>query len=484
MNENIQESFFSTVKLQQLPHFQTNKILPNESTLGQRYTSISTGGERIALYNEQRARTFTKIDPETGKVYPEYESFKQKLPVYLPHSLCSPKIKSGDNVSQCTGLMFYEWDCKSKTQAQSLKDSLIYKYGYLATAIYLTASAEGVAMEVMTNLSGRTDISPVLFKEFYWQLAHSINLTSLPFLFDPACGDIVRNSCLSYDPNIYVNSKCQIFLFDNLSSYSDSVIISKVSQPQPIQTGGHSVSILLNKGEYIDTESPPKILLKNLISMVQREMTSEEHSIKLLFYNNISDVECQGLDYKVYDEKQDFYPVFKRNFRKDYKTKTGKRTNLLFAICRNLVLNNIKTFDSKKEKALPMLFQVLNSINKCHCENILNEIDLCKIITSVYNYYQDGILTSRFNKKKLIAWNEKCKLTSKEKQSIGATVVNQQRGLTNTGKIVEVFNTFVKENGVLPTQKQVVELSGFSLKTVKRRWKDLIKEPAPEKGSC
>ncbi|MBL0065769.1 MAG: hypothetical protein IPP38_12320 [Bacteroidetes bacterium] len=75
----------------------------------------------------------------------------------------------------------------------------------------MTASSEGVAMliGVDIDLKTRKNINRDQFKQLYNRIARKIGIKEKEELlmgYDSSCADIVRNACLSYDPDIFFSN--------------------------------------------------------------------------------------------------------------------------------------------------------------------------------------------------------------------------------------------------------------------------------------
>jgi hypothetical protein len=473
------------LELQQLPNFKTAEILPQTITLQSWFDLIRTGSGRAREFDMQRERKFVKKHGD-NKPVKEYEEFKSTLPIILPHSYCKNNYKNGANVEFITGLFLYDFDCSSKEVANQLKIDLINQYQNIALAIYLTPSAEGVAMLVGTDLSidFKNNVGRVHFQKIYHHIAHTIGLKrkqESATYYDDNCADIVRNACSSYDPEIFIqNTDDSNF---KLLNFNHDDFIHNLLKLENKQEDGDppvdKVTKSINRGRYIDTlttvtlKEEPLLTLPQIQRLVDMEMTEEESKVIFLNGNEIfmeGDIE----QYKVYSKKKTFYPVFKMGSKKNSKIDDGKRNRTLFAICRNIILNNEATFNKLRLFAIPSLFRYLNNINIHYCSEPISKTEICKIIKSCYNYWLRGTLTSHFKKEKYLAFKKGNILTQFQKQSIGARIGRKMTKENNDLKIEMAFNAFIEKTGMLPTQEQLAKTVECNVSTIKSRWKILM----------
>ena len=143
-------------------------------------------------------------------------------------------------------------------------------------------------------------------------------------------------------------------------------------------------------------------------------------------------------------------------FIKDKSIKDGYRNKILYSICITCIYNlNDINFNE--------LFTILNYMNNIKCINPLNINEVKNICNHILNNYKKELISTR---KQKFFINQSISLNKKEK----LTIIHNKRKEVNLTNILESIDDYLETMNYKLTQKQVAEISGKSLITIKRNW--------------
>ena len=165
-------------------------------------------------------------------------------------------------------------------------------------------------------------------------------------------------------------------------------------------------------------------------------------------------------DYIVFEDGKPFMQAYLPNSIPD-----GHRHKWLYYFAACILFNNPQV--PKKRFELALL-----SANKRHCNPKLAAIEISKITDWMYNKHINNQLVIHPKNKK-IWFNPASNLSIEQIRSIVGKVVGSLRRKRTINKLIEVYIQLDTKNLHL-TQKMLCVESGFSLRTVKKYWRDII----------
>ena len=259
------------------------------------------------------------------------------------------------------------------------------------------------------------------YSNVYNQLTEIIGINS-----DAGARKATQQTILSYDKNLYCNPNSNIYNYSENKKVSNHPILEE--REECIVTNDTFLSI--------DSDT---IQFNNIESYFTNEYENEL--------------------YRVFDEKikicSPFIPI---------RIEVGKRNSTLFYLLSQYALLN--------PKAGKQFFKAISeTINKKMYPRLeSNEIE--SIINSVLLKREDNSLKLFYNEERKILFNPNALITGKEKMKIVNQVLgNIKSQLTKETIYIALENWDFESYGAI-TQKKIVELTGKSIATVKRYWKE------------
>jgi hypothetical protein len=134
-----------------------------------------------------------------GKSHPFYHQLKQQLPA-VTFNFQFDGSRRNQNITESTGFLYLDFDCDTQEKAKQIKQRLVRNSFVFAT--WLSLSQQGVAAIVRVK-----GITTTNFKQEYLEICKELGLERE---IDQMAIKCTQQTVLSYDPEIYINTKSKI----------------------------------------------------------------------------------------------------------------------------------------------------------------------------------------------------------------------------------------------------------------------------------
>jgi hypothetical protein len=369
----------------------------SESSVKEALETIKTKGYYTPLISTLRLY-------EKGSI--TYDALKDHtLPTYRFNFLTKGSA-SNVNLGAPTGLIYLDVDRVETIES----NSHIYAY-------WKSPSKTGYA--VLIKVSGLTLDN---FKQAYDYVGTVIGVTP-----DPCARKAIQQTCLSYDPNLYLNEDSTTIELSCLIQDNKKGIIPSIHREERKDIGGNATFF---KGG--------------------------------IRFNNIDEYftgEFKDLEYRVFTEK---VSICNPMMPKD--TPIGKRHSLFYTFMTQVaVLNYLKI-------PLKYLQALATSVNS-GLDYPMPLAEVKSIATSVFTQMKEGKLTIFYNEDRRILFNPLFKLARIEKMKIVNREIGALRSSKTENEIYRIIENwdFSLYNKI--TIKAVSRVIGKSQATIKRYWK-------------
>lgn len=336
-----------------------------------------------------------------------YDSLKNNsLPTYrFNFSTVGPA--SNANLGNPTGLIYLDVDSIDSISNNS------YVY-----ASWKSPSKTGYA--VLVKVDG---LSLSNFKSSYDYVGSLLGV--IP---DPCARKAIQQTCLSYDPNIYINQDSVTIDLSNLTKDNKKGII------------------------------PSKLLKEK--KDIGRNDTFFGKSVR---FSNIDDYftgQFKDAEYRVFKDKVDVCnPIMPKD------TPIGKRHTLFYTYMTQVAVLNYMNISKNYMNILA------TSVNK-GLENPMDELEVKAISDSVYAQMKEGKLKIFYNEKRRILFNPSLNMGRVGKMGIVNREIGKLRTESTLNSIYSVIENWDFNIDKKITIKLVSKYSGKSQVTVKRHWKN------------
>ena len=359
-----------------------------------------------------------------GKI--EYKKLKDKLPYITPN--CSLKkrkltteIDFQENFICPSGYIFFDID--EIKDVEEYKKYFIEKYGHLVSLVASSTSLGGIStfFKLKNHPASKSE---------YFQVWETIRTTILKDeKIDINCKDFGRALFVSYDTSLYYNFENEI----DIKDYINEAISNSNSSVQ---------NIVINDPSDISNYKFNKIPIKEVFNKLKLK-TSVDVSNPL--------VEINPVDYS------------EVNFHKGIKD--GTKHRIYPGMIHTLVFLNP---DIQPDYIFQYLVYVNNKfahppMDKEKLENLFRFV--YESITSNPDYEFKNIRT------KSVHFKSGCSKSGDEKRKIAVELNGVIRKNSSIDKI-DAARQQLEAQGIKITQKKIAEISGLSIATVKRRFKE------------
>lgn len=369
-----------------------------EVPISEIFNKIKNGGYETPVINTLRLY-------EKGSEI--YDSLKNNsLPTYR-FNFSTLGSASNSNLGAPTGLIYLDVDSIDSISNNS------YVY-----ASWKSPSKTGYA--VLVKVDG---LSLSNFKASYDFVGSILGVTP-----DPCARKAIQQTCLSYDPDIYINQDSTTINLSNLTKVTKKGITSSKLIKEKKDIGGNDT--FLNK----------KIRFSNI----------DEY-----FTGQFKDAE-----YRVFKDKVDICnPIMPRD------TPVGKRHTLFYTYMTQVaVLNRM----SISKNYMNILATSVNS----GLDSPMDVSEVKAISDSVYTQMKEGKLTIFYNEKRRILFNPSLKMNRVGKMGIVNREIGKLRTELTLNSIYSVIENWDFKTDKKITIKLVSKYSGKSQITIKRHWKN------------
>lgn len=360
---------------------------------------IRTGGEFLEQIKE--ARKF-------GRKTDEYNKIKGSLPC-ICWNFNFRKSRCNNNITVSSGLLYYDIDVEGFAKESLDKDKI--------HAAWSSLSNKGISL--LVRVSG---ITPDNFSHNYKAIASDLGIVQY---IDGGAKKMVQANVLSFDPGIWVNKDCTIYV-----------------ATEHLEPATQDISETTDKNPHL--------------GYIYKEEEERKHigaNCGFFRYHNLADF-----------VSEDGCVINRAGIRviMCYLPATipeGKRKQTLLAFGRNLIcLNPDKTQDE-------VLFHLIDKNNK-RCTPPLATAEVAGIVKSLFKYKNNGTLKPAYTTRKII-YGPKNRTDRHDKMSIGAKLAAECKKEKSLQTIYETIERYVE--GKI-TAKRVAVDTGLSLRTVEKYW--------------
>ncbi len=339
----------------------------------------------------------------------DYNTVKLTKIPCVTYNFLYDSYKKDINIISSTGLLYLDIDNPS-FDIRSIDRSKIY-------ALY--HSFGGYGWSLIVRIDG---LNKKNFKYNYKLIVKELGLEEY---IDINAIKASQYNVLSYDPNIQINNSSKVFIAqeEELTIKCTPSVCNKKEEEKAYTHGGGTL-------------------------------------LKPLRFDNLNDLDFEG-DYTVnwegYDWVRCWIPI---------KKVTVGRNNLLLSYCNNLVwLNPHITI----ERAL----KVIKSVNQIAFLNPLDNLQLNRIVSSIFKYKDDGSLQPiLFERKRKIVFKKNSGLNAQEKREIVLELCNKKKADDSMQKLYNIIEQWDFDIYGKISIRKISNNFPISKKTVAKYWSE------------
>lgn len=451
LNQNIMDQFdFEYMKFQYGKENLSN-IYDQQLDL---FPSVKTNkptGQRINLWELFQKVKYNLADEITPKVLlthkyvngeknDDYTQIKETLPAVC-YNATFRGTKSNKNIEQITNLMFLEIDdLESKQDAEEYKQELIKKYKWIV-ACYRSLSGLGLHLVIAVDHINDPDD----YKYKYEYISDQYFNSQL----DANAKRLTQYTILPFDINIYINENPSILQVDKeLKEYQKSA--STENNKDKIITS----TCTFTSGD-LNNEMNIAARDHGLLFKQNHNFVWDDPDVPIYIPNGLDVIEIN------------MFPLFQ------YKVSEGNRNNTIGKLSMKLIyLNPEQHFHDE-------ILKFVVKMNRRICSPPLTYKEVKNSFEANWKKHLNGDLdvSSCFTKRRFF-WSPICTLLGKQKRAIAAQYFQGNRKQQSLQKIQYAIEDIFSE-GQKIKQKDVVERSGLSPRTVKNYWeqfKEMVDE--------
>lgn len=359
----------------------------------------------------------------------EYNKAKSKLDAFMPHGRFNSISK--DDLDELSGYLYFDIDNLSGDELSTVKSNLI---DFGANIVYL--SPGGCGLHFMVKVDGLTiDNFDSVYKSIFNYFVGN------NFSIDKSALGLARKAFLSFDKDIYFNSKSFASVKEGIIITHDQVSLSL--SLNILNRSNKSNEKKEDKDRETDTLSiiPISNLIKDLKFKTEYEVQND-FNIEEIEYTriNIPKIIPDGLKHTIYRK-----------------------------IMIQLVYLNPNI-------TVQQVYSYLYWINDTKAVPKMIPFQLQKLTINTFNYINDNDIKPYMATKKIHISD---KYTSKQKAELGVKINAILRQNESISKINEA-RELLKNEGKKETRVAVAKITGLSIITVKRNWNKQIRDPKDE----
>lgn len=354
----------------------------------------------------------------------EYDNLKSKLSCITPHGIFN-KIENKGLV-EFSNYFFYDID--NYDTIDELNDTINRLIDTFPIS-FLQRSVSNKGFHFLIKCD--TTIQPndtYTFINIHKYIASL--LIDKGFNIDKSATGIVRRMVISSDVNVYFNNKVSLGI-DMVSFYNFIEELNKSNG---------------NIKQKRDNDIKPNDTLSNEI--ISMDLLKTQIKFKSEYTNKING------DYTI--DEMDFYFIATPKIIKD-----GTKHKLYTRIINGLYYLNPEI---NRQQVLSYLYYINNRATPQ-----MDFKQLKRLVEYVCNGIEENGEIKVKTRTKKIHFNNELNLDKKQKQKMGASINGKLRRNETIKTINEAREELLKKN-IEPTQKKVMEMTGFSIATIKRNW--------------
>jgi hypothetical protein len=349
-----------------------------------------------------------------------YKKLKAELPYITPACMVHERNLDGENLEknliQLSQYLYFDID---KWNSAGYKEYFINKYGKLASMICISTSGGGVS--VLFKL--KNPVSASNFKKV-WQTFKDTILTEE--IVDTKCSDIARAMFISQDEEVYVNYENEVEIeIDD----SEELTINKREKQGKTRMNFNNTLIspfsVLPIGKVLESlKTRTEVQVINPVVDFRPEEIIEVYIPKVI---------KDGTKHRVYASMINALVLLNPNIGKEY------------------------------------IFSYLNYINSRFAKPRMEKREFTRYFNMVYYSIKTSGKPYAEKTIKYIHFNPSCQLPQKEKNLI-ANVINGYKRRNESIQIINQARKILEDSGQKITQKSLAQVSGLSIKTVRKHF--------------
>ncbi len=353
-----------------------------------------------------------------------YKELKRILTYITPNAVLKKRdLKDRNNFIFSSGYVYLDFD--NLNNVAEFKNEFIKKYNQIVSLVCISSSAGGISVLINVDL----DITLDNFKAVWEFLVNNI-FTDVANFVDERTKDIGRAMFVSSDPEVFFNYENKITIDpSDLENIRTELINEKGATQCITERGGFNT---------LSCTFPYKLLDYNKVHGVINTKTPVNVTNPVVDFNPI-DYTCvrfptiinDGLKHRIYTLLIHFLVHLNPDLQPDY------------------------------------IYSFIYYLNKSKAEPKMNTTELQRLFILVYNKTQEPNYKFNNDRIKNFHINPNSGLNMKDKIVVMNTLNGKIKCKKSIDKILEAKVT-LKSNNEQVTQKKIVNLSGLSLRTVKK----------------
>ncbi|RYE52365.1 MAG: hypothetical protein EOP48_16670, partial [Sphingobacteriales bacterium] len=343
------------------------------------------------------------------------KTLKATLECFTPFAQING-YRDSSNVKSLSEFIYLDID--NLSDAAALKQSLIQSHSNIITLIAITPSNKGLSILVRVRYDNTQE---EVSKGLQQAIEHVKSLFPDTIQFDPACKDIARANCITFDPEVYFNDKAETVNIPTITEFTE-----KKSQVKPRASKNQNLLLPIDE------------VLKVL---------------KLKTEVEVSDI-------------VDFNPV--DGFSEVYIPKVitdGQKRKVYFAIICNLKLLNPNADDI-------YIYSFIHWVNNNYAKPRMNHDELMKHTKNILKQIKDGVIVPVDvieTRTKSVHFAKDCGLSGNDKRTIAAKINGNKTKADTINAIIRTKKEMAVK-GLKINRATLSKYSGVGLNTVKKYW--------------
>jgi hypothetical protein len=437
-----------------------------------------------------------------GKRNSVYDSKKVNYPLVAYNATFHTRKEIAD-VKTITNLMYLDIDCfKTKQQALEYKEEIINKYDWIL-ACYRSLSKIGLHVIInVDKIHGNND-----YNDKYEYISKEYFEDKL----DKGAKSISRFTIIPYDFNIFINEQPNILHIEQIiqehkKGLRSAYNCNTTSSDSGSQKGTSSAYNCQDSSQISSNQKGLRSVHKENASPNCKEeekglrsVHKEEEEVICTAYTFLHDNSLdqilniaareKGLRFRVeldeaifedvdipmyYYEGVDVMEVNLHPFKnsKLESKGSGSRNFFLGALTIKMIYLNIESSDHIDQKIRKAILKFILNVNNKICDPPLPKNTVIKSFNANFKKYQAGELNFKpYLIKQRAFWSKNTTLKGNAKRKVTCEIKNRPIVEESKKKIYEAIEILAGGNFKI-TQEQVKRVSGLSISTVKKYWKE------------
>jgi hypothetical protein len=192
----------------------------------------------------------------------------------------------------------------------------------------------------------------------------------------------------------------------------------------------------------------------------------------LRFRQEVDESLIQDVDIPIYSYEGIDVMEVNLHSRKNNKVISGRRTFFIGALTIQMIYLNIKSPDIVDQKIRKQIFKFILNVNNKHCDPPLTKSEVINSFNANFKKYQSGEMNfAPYLIKQHAFWSKHSNLKGNEKRKVTCRIKNEPIVEESKKRIYEAIEMLMEGRDKI-TQVKVEQLSGLSIATVKKYWRE------------